>query len=233
VAEATFSDGALHLPVTSDAVKSAPPMAGDHLDPADEETLRRHYGLTDTAAAVDTLPPVSPPLPDDATRVIDTTPPAVPPTPGPRHAADREDTARAAGTDGAMTRSEEQLRVGTERVAATRARLVKYVVTEDVQITVPIRREEIRVEQVPIDDPADSDIRGGEALVADPVPSSGGLPDEIILHTERPVVSVEVVPVERVRLRTELVEGQESVTEQVQREQIVVDQDRMPGVNPR
>ena len=84
-----------------------------------------------------------------------------------------------------------------------------------------------------IDDPADSDIRGGEALVADPVPSSGGLPDEIILHTERPVVSVEVVPVERVRLRTELVEGQESVTEQVQREQIVVDQDRMPGVNPR
>ena len=233
VAEATFSDGALHLPVTSDAVKSAPPMTGDHLDPADEETLRRHYGLTDTAAAVDTLPPVSPPLPDDATRIIDTTPPAVPPTPGPRHAADREDTARAAGTDGAMTRSEEQLRVGTERVAATRARLVKYVVTEDVQITVPIRREEIRVEQVPIDDPADSDIRGGEALVADPVPSSGGLPDEIILHTERPVVSVEVVPVERVRLRTELVEGQESVTEQVQREQIVVDQDRMPGVNPR
>ena len=233
VAEATFSDGALHLPVTSDAVKSAPPMTGDHLDPADEETLRRHYGLTDTAAGVDTLPPVSPPLPDDATRVIDTTPPAVPPTPGPRHAADREDTARAEGTDGAMTRSEEQLRVGTERVAATRARLVKYVVTEDVQITVPIRREEIRVEQVPIDDPADSDIRSGEALVADPVPSSGGLPDEIILHTERPVVSVEVVPVERVRLRTELVEGQESVTEQVQREQIVVDQDRMPGVNPR
>ena len=233
VADATFSDGALHLPVTSDAVKSAPPMAGDHLDPADEETLRRHYGLTDTAAAGDTLPPVSPPLPDDATRVIDTTPPAVPPTPGPRHAADREDTARAAGTDGAMTRSEEQLRVGTERVAATRARLVKYVVTEDVQITVPIRREEIRVEQVPIDDPADSDIRGGEALVADPVPSSGGLPDEIILHTERPVVSVEVVPVERVRLRTELVEGQESVTEQVQREQIVVDETPSRGVSPR
>ena len=50
-----------------------------------------------------------------------------------------------------MTRSEEQLRVGTERVATTRARLVKYVVTEEVQITVPIRREEIRVEEVPVD----------------------------------------------------------------------------------
>ena len=239
VAEATFSDGALQLPVTSDAVKSAPPMTGDHLDPADEETLRRHYGLADPASVVDTAPPVpptdtappvSPPLPDDATRAIGTTPPV---TPGPRHSADREDTAPAPGTDGAMTRSEQQLRVGTERVATTRARLVKYVVTEDVQITVPIRREEIRVEQVPIDEPVDSDVRGGETLVSDPAPTAGGLPDEIILHTERPVVSVEVVPVERVRLRTELVEGQESVTEQVQREQIVVDQDRLPGVNPR
>ena len=55
------------------------------------------------------------------------------------------------GTDGGMVRNEEQLRVGTERVAATRVRLVKYVVTEEVQITVPIRREEIRVEEVPID----------------------------------------------------------------------------------
>jgi Domain of unknown function (DUF2382) len=47
------------------------------------------------------------------------------------------------------------------------------------------------------------------------------------------VVSVEVVPVERVRLRTELVEGQETVTGQVQREQIVVDQDTVPDVSPR
>ncbi len=252
VAEATFSDGALQLPVTSDAVKSAPPMTGDHLDPADEETLRRHYGLADPASVVDTAPPVPPvppmdartaadtappvstPLPDDATRAIGTTPPVTPPVaPGPRHSADREDAAPAAGTDGAMTRSEERLRVGTERVAATRMRLVKYVVTEDVQITVPIRREEIRVEQVPIDEPVDADVRGGETLVSDPAPTVGGLPDEIILHTERPVVSVEVVPVERVRLRTELVEGQESVTEQVQREQIVVDETPSRGVSPR
>jgi stress response protein YsnF len=118
--------------------------------------------------------------------------------------------------------------VGTERVATTRARLVKYVVTEDVQITVPIRREEIRVEEVPIDD---ADLGPGESLVAEESSSvgaasrAGGLPEEIILHTERPVVTVEVVPTERVRLRTELVEGRETVTEQVEREQIVVDQD--------
>jgi stress response protein YsnF len=90
---------------------------------------------------------------------------------------------------------------------------------------VPIRREEIRVEHVPIgapdDGPGESLVDGRTDLAATP---PTGLPDEIILHTERPVVSVEVVPTERVRLRTELVGGQEQVTEQVQREQIVVEQ---------
>ena len=139
-----------------------------------------------------------------------------------------------------MTRSEERLVVGTERVARTRARLVKYVVTEEVQITVPIRREEIRVEEVPIDAPD----RPGESLTEDgrqePAGTStgtaagdGGLPDEIILHTERPIVTVEVVPVERVRLRTEVVQGQETVTQQVQREQIAVDETPSPRLSPR
>jgi uncharacterized protein (TIGR02271 family) len=126
-----------------------------------------------------------------------------------------------------MTRSEEQLRVGTERVATTRARLVKYVVTEDVQITVPIRREEIRVEQVPLDAVDEP----GESLVtADAAVATSGLPEEIVLHTERPVVTVEVVPVERVRLRVDVVEGQETVTEQVQREQIAVDEHAAPRI---
>jgi stress response protein YsnF len=129
-----------------------------------------------------------------------------------------------------MVRSEEQLRTGTEQVAARRVRLVKYVVTEQVQITVPIRREEIRVEEVPLDSP---DAGPGESLVPAGQHADGAgdadLPEEILLHAERPVVSVEVVPIERVRLRTEVVQGSEQVTQQVQREQIVVDTDRLPG----
>ena len=148
----------------------------------------------------------------------------------------------APGTDGGMVRNEEQLRVGTERVAATRVRLVKYVVTEEVQITVPIRREEIRVEEVPIDAVDDGvgesltgaeDSYGAHSAPRSSTDTAGGLPDEIVLHTERPVVSVEVVPRERVRLRTELVQGQETVTQQVQREEIVVDQTPAPGITPR
>jgi stress response protein YsnF len=204
VADAAFADGSLRIPVTADAVKSAPPMEGEHLGPAEEDALRRHYGMVG-AAPVGT---------DD--RQVGT---------GPRHAAPVDTDERP--SDGAMTRSEEQLRVGTERVATTRARLVKYVVTEDVQITVPIRREEIRVEQVPldaVDEPGDS------LVPAETEDETAGLPAEIVLHTERPVVSVEVVPVERVRLRVDVVEGQEQVTQQVQRERIVVDETPARGV---
>ena len=216
VQSAALEDGRLVLPVTKDAVRSAPEVGeGGHLSPDDEARLRRHYGLEVAGTG-------EPAWTADSSGL----------TPAGAAPAEDEDEAEAAGRhaapeaadgaetpDGGMVRSEEQLRVGTEQVAATRVRVVKYVVTEEVQVTVPIRREEIRVEEVPlgaVDEP-------GESLV--PTASGGGgLPDEIVLHTERPVVSVEVVPTERVRLRTEVVQGQETVTRQVQREQIAVDQ---------
>ncbi|MDQ1743520.1 MAG: hypothetical protein QOE23_1859, partial [Pseudonocardiales bacterium] len=43
---------------------------------------------------------------------------------------------------------------------------------------------------------------------------------EVTLHAEQPVVEKETVPVERVRLATETVTGEETVTEQVRKEQI-------------
>jgi stress response protein YsnF len=226
-ADATFTDGRLRLPVTAEAVKNAPAMSGDHLDPDDEEALRRHYGLTTGDTATEQVPTADRTTDDSTTDdgVTDA------PTAG-RHADGTAE--RPAATDGTMTRTEEQLRATTERVATTRARLVKYVVTEDVQITVPIRREEIRVEHVPLDAP---DEGPGESLVPADADSgttgTAGLPAEIVLHTERPVVTVEVVPVERVRLRVDVVEGQETVSGQVQREQIVVDESPSPGINPR
>jgi hypothetical protein len=153
--DASFADGSLRLPVTADAVKSAPDLSGDHLDPADEAQLRRHYGLQDVATGTG---PVDPP-----TQELRMPPPPVP----------SEAPEPAATSDGSMVRSEERLQVGTERVATTRARLVKYVVTEDVQITVPIRREEIRVEEVPIDAP---DPGPGETLLDDAAGRSAAAP---------------------------------------------------------
>jgi stress response protein YsnF len=225
-ADATFDEAAgLRLPVTSEAVKSAPQVAGDHLTPDDEAELRRHYGVGQQPAAPAAEVPPADETPADV-------PVAAERPAAERSAADEPTGAPPVDTDGGMVRTEERLVVGTERVARTRARLIKYLVTEEVQITVPIRREEFRIEEVALDAP---DVPG-ESLTEDAdtpgaageTTGDGGLPSEIILHTERPVVTVEVVPVERVRLRTEVVQGQETVTERVQREQIAVDQHAVP-----
>src|SRR6201986_4466822 len=111
-----------------------------------------------------------------------------------------------------MTRSEEQLRVGTESVPAGRARLRKYVVTENVTTTVPVSHEEVRLEREPITDAnRDAALSGPDITEAE---------DEVELHAERPVVSKETVPVERVRLTTETVAGEEQVSKDVRKEQI-------------
>lgn len=213
--DAAFAGGVLQVTVGKDAVRTAPsPGDTQHLDPDEEARLRAHYGLGEpgleqTAAA-------------ERTQQIETTaaqPPAAAQVP---HAAG--DTPG----DGSMVRSEERLRVGTETTAATRVRVVKYVVTEEVQVTVPLRREEIRIEEVPLDAPDVEDETlagtGRHAAAAGTGPVGGELPDEIVLHREEPVVSVRVVPTERVRLRTEVVQGQEQVSAQVRRERIAVDE---------
>jgi uncharacterized protein (TIGR02271 family) len=118
-------------------------------------------------------------------------------------------------TDEAMTRSEERLRVGTERVQTGRARLRKYIVTEDVQTTVPVSREEVRIEREPITE------ANREAAMSGPELSEEE--HEVTLTAERPVVGKETVPVERVRLGNEKITGEEQVSEQVRKEQIETD----------
>ena len=120
-------------------------------------------------------------------------------------------------TDNAMTRSEEQLHVGTETRESGRARLRKYVVTEQETVTVPVQREEVRIEREPI-----TDANRGEALDG---PAISEEEHEVVLHEERPVVEKEAVPVERVRLDTETVTEQQQVTEEVRKEQIDTDGD--------
>ncbi|MET9443658.1 PRC and DUF2382 domain-containing protein [Streptomyces sp. NPDC006610] len=119
------------------------------------------------------------------------------------------------GRDDAMTRSEEQLRVGVDRQETGRARLRKYVVTEEVQQTVPVKREEVRVEREPITDAnRDAAMSGPEISEAE---------HEVVLHEERPVAQTETVPVERVRMTTEEHADQETVRGQVRKERIDVE----------
>jgi uncharacterized protein (TIGR02271 family) len=118
-------------------------------------------------------------------------------------------------TDNAMTRSEEEVRVGTARREAGRARLRKYVVTEEVTQTVPVQREEVRVEREPITDAnVDQALDGPEISEEE---------HEVTLHAEEPVVEKRAVPKERVRLDRDVVTDEETVTEDVRKERIEAD----------
>jgi uncharacterized protein (TIGR02271 family) len=120
-------------------------------------------------------------------------------------------------TDDAMTRSEEQLHVGTEKVQTGRARLRKHVVTEQQTVTVPVTHEEVRLEREPI-----TDANIGSATAG---PDLSDEEHEVILTEERPVVHMETVPVERVKLDKETVTEQHRVTEDVRHEEIELDGD--------
>ena len=130
-----------------------------------------------------------------------------------------------------MTRSEEQLRVRTESLPVGRVRLRKHIVTEYEQVTVPVQREEIRLEQEPIGGPgtgpvAEVDSVAGGAI-GDPVPGQVGAGDEheVVLHAERPVLRTETVPVERVRMGKQTVPEHQQVDGQVRKEKIELDTD--------
>jgi uncharacterized protein (TIGR02271 family) len=120
-------------------------------------------------------------------------------------------------TDNAMTRSEEQLRVGTERVEAGRARLRKYVTTETETRTVPVTKETVHVEREPITDANMGNAMDGPAISEEE--------HEVVLTEERAVVQKEAVPVERVRLDKDTVTENVEVTEEVRKEQIDMDGD--------
>ncbi|MER5275008.1 PRC and DUF2382 domain-containing protein [Streptomyces sp. NPDC002809] len=117
-------------------------------------------------------------------------------------------TADLGGKD-EMIRSEEQLHIGTEEYEAGKARLHKYVVTENVTRTVPVSHEEVRVVREPLR-PGD---KTGRADISEQ-------DVEVTLHAERATMRKETVPVERVRMETKKVTEQKEVSAELRKEQI-------------
>ncbi len=120
-------------------------------------------------------------------------------------------------TDDAMTRSEEELRVGKTKREAGRARLRKYITTEQVQTTVPVQREEVRIEREPITEANVGDAKDGPALSEEE--------HEVVLESEEVVVDKQVVPKERIRLDKDVVTEERQVSEEVQKEQVDIEGD--------
>lgn len=112
-----------------------------------------------------------------------------------------------------MTRCEERLRINTEQAESGRVRVRKYVVTEQQSVTVPVSHEEVRIEREPI-----SESERGSMSSA----RMGEEEQEVVLHEDRPTVSKESVPVERIRLRTETVTEERTVQDEVRMERFDV-----------
>jgi uncharacterized protein (TIGR02271 family) len=200
LADAQMHDDHVHVPYTKSQIKDAPNADADGALSQDEERrLYEHYGHDYSESRSDTG------LPDGDT--------------GSTHTADETVGRDTSGptTDDAMTRSEEELEVGTTSRETGRARLRKYVVTEQVETTVPVQREEVRVEREPI-----TDANRGDALDG---PAISGEEHEVVLHAEEPVVEKQVVPKERVRMDKDTVTEEQQVSGEVRKERIDVDGD--------
>ena len=201
-------DGRLTLAYDKAMVKDAPNVDEDgHLSPEEEQQLYRYYHLGGTDSVVDSTQGDRRGLrDDDRTGVFD----------GHEQAAVGRDTS-GPSTDAAMTRSEEQLRVGTQTVETGRARLRKRVVTETERATVPVSHEEVTLEREPITEANRGDAYDGPAISEEE--------HEVVLNAERPVVGTEAVAVERIRMGTNTVQSQETVSGEVRKEVVEMDDD--------
>ena len=224
--EASLTDDGVSVPYTKDKVKDAPNVDpdGGHITPEEEQHLYEYYGLTQDTAAVGNAADRDGDRDEVGVRDGDLRDGDEPFDQNTERAGDgRNDTAeRGEGrdtsgpnTDEAMTRSEEQLKVGTTTREAGKARLRKYVVTQEQTVTVPVTREEVRLEREPITDANVGDATAGAEISEEE--------HEITLHEEQVVVDKEAVPVERVKLGTETVTEEQHVTEEVRKEQIETD----------
>src|SRR4051794_7715175 len=144
IRDADLTDDGLRVPVSKDRVKDAPKIDTDgHLSPQEEQELYRYYGMgtgttgrtdmdrtgTDRTSGMD--------LEDTSGRhmagtgTVGTGTAGMTDTDTNRHGTIGHDTSGPT-TDDAMTRSEERMTVGTTSEEAGRARLRKYVVSENV-----------------------------------------------------------------------------------------------------
>ena len=199
IAEAVESGDDVRVPYGKEQVKDAPNAEADReLSQDEEERLYRHYGLDYSESRSDSG------LPEGQGRAG-----------GGRGAVGRDVSGPT--TDDAMTRSEEELKVGTARRERGRARLRKYVVTEEVTRTVPVQREEVRIEREPITEANVDQATAG--------PDISEEEHEVVLHEDEVVTEKRAVPKERVRLDKDTVTDEETVSEEVRKERIEAEGD--------
>lgn len=195
----------LSVPFDSQKILTGPDIdAGQHMSAAQAEELSRYYGLiVPTQQSRERMAEDT-----GEQEQVTSQMPAAEPMPG-------EETG---GSDW-LIRQEERIQVGKEMLETGRVRLHKYVDTESIEQPVHLYREDFEIERIPIsgDEPVSGKLEEGV--------------QEIVLHEERVVLRKEMVPVERVRLRTKRTATDSTVRDEVRRERIEVEPDQQFAAN--
>lgn len=211
--QATQNGEEITVPYTKEFIKDAPNIAEDgELSNAEEQNLYEYYSLpanygngytgteTETAYAGNGVATGETAYTGTETARTDRT---------------------AAGADGNVTAHEERLNVSTETTAREtgKLRLRKHVTSHTETVEVPVRREEIVVERVPVD---------GEKVVDnyDFDGKDANVDVTVTAHEERPVVSKETVATESVNVSKEVHTDTETVSGEVRKETIEIDGDK-------
>ncbi len=127
--------------------------------------------------------------------------------------------------------SEERLHIDRVRRATERVRVRKFIVSEQVNLIVTLRREELRVERIEVAD-GDAGVEASDAVETGADEQELGDVDgavEVVLRAERPVVVKRIVPVERVRLTTQQVAEEWEVVDELRKERVEIEQLGPPG----
>jgi uncharacterized protein (TIGR02271 family) len=184
VAGASVEGDGLRVPHSKDTVTGSPDIDSDEISQELEHELASYYGVGYSERRSDTgLPEGAPDSPGDTTE----------------------------GSP-AVTRSEEELHVGTEDVQSGRARLRKWVETEPVSLDVQLQQETARVTREPVEQPAgDIDIGDEEVVVQ--------------LRGEQPVVEKRAVAKERIALEKDVETETATVSDHVRKERVDIEGD--------
>jgi uncharacterized protein (TIGR02271 family) len=185
VAGASLSPDAVTVRYPKDQVKDAPDVDADYLTPEDEQGLYSYYGIPYGTSSSDTVLP-------EGDRDYD-------------RQVDLEDADRQA-----VTRHEEELRVGTREVEAGRLRLHKWVETEQVEVPVEVKKEKARVYRESVDGEASAHEIGDDSI-------------EVTLSEEQPVVEKRTVAKERIGIDKTVETEQQTVGDEVRKERVDVD----------
>ena len=193
----------VRVPYEKSQVKDAPNVDADGALSQDEESrLYRHYGLSDGERT---------PTPVGRGRHRRDRRRGPRPRHGrPRHVVGPGDRRRDDALGGGGPRRHHPPRDRPRAAAQVRRHRER-------DQTVPVQREEVRVEREPITDAnRDAALSGGDITEEE---------HEVTLHAEEPVVEKRTVPKERVRMDRDTVTDEQTVSEEVRKERIETEGD--------